>query len=240
MSEAMATAARKRGERRKAQTRAALIRAAQQLLAEDRTNVPILEITELADVGMGSFYNHFETKEELFDAAVESALELQGAVLDAWAEDLDDPAEVFARSFRLTGRLHRAAPELSRVILSRGMSLITAESGLGPRALRDISRGCDSGRFTVPDPYPALLVAGGASLALGQAIHDHPERDDAQLVDQVTEDILRMLGLSAEDAATVCRAPLPDVVDVLARAFSAMPAEPTASELGSPRGTGDA
>lgn len=238
MSEAMATAARKRGERRRAQTRAALIRAAQQLLAEDRTNVPILEITELADVGMGSFYNHFATKEELFDAAVESALELQGAVLDALGEDVDDPAEVFARSFRLTGRLHRAAPQLSRVILSRGTSLVTAESGLGPRALRDIRNGCDSGRFTVPDPYPALLVAGGASLALGQAIHDHPERDDARLVDQVTEGVLRMLGLSAEEAAAVCRAPLPDVDDVLARTLAAVPGGHRPS--GPERDTGDA
>ena len=58
-------------DRRKARTRAALIRAAQTLIAEGRTNVPILEITQAADVGMGSFYNHFETKEQLFDAAVE-------------------------------------------------------------------------------------------------------------------------------------------------------------------------
>ena len=231
MSEARAAAARKRGERRKMQTRSALIRAAQQLLAEDRTHVPILEITELADVGMGSFYNHFATKEELFDAAVEAALEVQGAVLDALTEDIDDPAEVFARSFRLTGRLHRAAPELSRVILSRGMSLITSEYGLGPRALRDIRRGCDSGRFTVPDPYPALLVTGGASLALGQAIHDHPERDDALLVDQVTENVLRMLGLSAVDAAAVCRAPLPDMVDIHDRPSPTPPAGAVPSEL---------
>ena len=231
MSDARAAAARKRGERRKMQTRSALIRAAQQLLAEDRTHVPILEITELADIGMGSFYNHFATKEELFDAAVEAALEVQGAVLDASGEEVDDPAEVFARSFRLTGRLHRAAPRLSRVILSRGMSLITSEYGLGPRALRDIRRGCESGRFTVSDPYSALLVAGGASLALGQAIHDQPERDDAQLVDQVAEDVLRMLGLSAGDAAAVCRAPLPDVGDIHARAFPTPPAGTTASGL---------
>ena len=44
-------------DRRKARTRAALIRAAQTLIAEGRTNVPILEITQAADVGMGSFYN---------------------------------------------------------------------------------------------------------------------------------------------------------------------------------------
>ena len=59
-------------DRRKARTRAALIRAAQTLIAEGRTNVPILEITQAADVGMGSFYNHFETKEQLFEAAVEA------------------------------------------------------------------------------------------------------------------------------------------------------------------------
>ena len=42
-------------------------------------NVPILEITQAADVGMGSFYNHFDSKEQLFDAAVEDALDAHGA-----------------------------------------------------------------------------------------------------------------------------------------------------------------
>jgi len=219
MSETVAAAARKRGERRKAQTRAALIRAAQQLLAENRTDIPILEITELADVGMGSFYNHFETKDALFQAAVESALDLQGAVLDAWAEDLDDPAEVFARSYRLTGRLHRAQPQLSRVLLSRGAAMITSEQGLGPRALRDIRHGCATGRFTAADPYAAFLIAGGAALALGQAIHDQPDQDDGELTDQVTDGVLRMLGLSPEDAAAVCRAPIPDVGAMLAEVW---------------------
>ena len=69
-------------DRRKARTRAALIRAAQTLIAEGRTNVPILEITQAADVGMGSFYNHFETKEELFDAAVEAVMDAYGQLLD--------------------------------------------------------------------------------------------------------------------------------------------------------------
>ena len=62
-------------DRRKARTRAALIRAAQTLIAEGRTNVPILEITQAADVGLGSFYNHFETKEQLFEAAVEAVMD---------------------------------------------------------------------------------------------------------------------------------------------------------------------
>ena len=41
-----------RSDRRKARTRAALIRAAQSLIAQGRINVPILEITQAADVGL--------------------------------------------------------------------------------------------------------------------------------------------------------------------------------------------
>src|SRR6188508_1462221 len=82
-------------DRRKARTRAALIRAAQTLIAQGRTNVPILEITQAADVGMGSFYNHFESKELLFEAAVTEVLDRHGDILDACTADLDDPAEIF-------------------------------------------------------------------------------------------------------------------------------------------------
>src|SRR4029077_670631 len=90
-------------DRRKARTRAALIHAAQAFLAAGTLNVPIVEITEAADVGMGSFYNHCETKEELFRAAVEDALEVFGARLDELSTSLEDPALAFAQSFRLFG-----------------------------------------------------------------------------------------------------------------------------------------
>src|SRR6476659_1310134 len=101
-------------DRRKARTRAALIRAAQTLIAQGRTNASILEITQAADVGMGSFYNHFESKELLYEAAYEAVLDAYGQQLDHVTAGIEDPAEVFASSFRLTGRLHRSAPELSR------------------------------------------------------------------------------------------------------------------------------
>lgn len=211
MTEAMARAASTRGAQRRARTRSALVKAAQQLLAENRTNVAILEITQLADVGMGSFYNHFESREQLFEAAVDDALELQGAFLDELAEGVDDPAEVFARSFRLVGRLHRHLPELSKVILSQGAALVTSDRGLAPRALRDIRSAVEAGRFTVPDPTAALLVAGGAALALGQHLHQHPEEDDGALADTVTESLLVMLGLGAEEARAIVAQDLPDV-----------------------------
>jgi AcrR family transcriptional regulator len=197
-------------ERRKARTRAALVRAAQRFIAEGRVNVPILEITHAADVGMGSFYNHFETKEELFDAAVEDALDAFGAVMDRLTVGMDDPAQVFAQSFRLTGRLHRRGPDLSKVLLHNGLALFRSNRGLAPRARRDIEAGVRAERFTVRDSELAMAIVAGAALCLGQLLHDHPERDDGETADQAAEDLLRMLGVDAEEAREICQRPLAD------------------------------
>ena len=107
-------------------------RAAQSFLAAGTPNVPVLEITQAADVGLGSFYNHFDSKEELFRAAVDDALGLFAAVLDELTAGLDDPAHVFAQGFRLTGRLHRAQPELSRVLLNSRPAVAARTPGWRP------------------------------------------------------------------------------------------------------------
>jgi AcrR family transcriptional regulator len=205
------TGAGNRLDRRKAKTRAALIRAAQTLIAEGRTNVPILEITQAADVGMGSFYNHFETKEQLFDAAVESVMDVYGELLDQVTGDIEDPAEVFATSFRLTGRLHRREPELSQVLLNNALRLLSAPNGLAPRARRDIEAGVKAGRFDVTDVDVAVTLSAGALIALGQLLHDQPERDVDVTTDRITEDLLRMLGVTRRQAQRICSLPLPEV-----------------------------
>jgi AcrR family transcriptional regulator len=198
-----------RQERRKERTRLALVRAAQSFIAAGNLNVPILDITQAADVGMGSFYNHFDSKEELFRAAVEEALDTLGALLDELTVRVDDPVQVFAHSFRLVGRWHRRNPELSRVLLNSRLALGGSKRGLALRARRDIADGAQAGRFTVRDPELAVTIVGGTALALGQFLRDHPERDDADTTDQVTEDLLRMLGVSAREARRICALPLP-------------------------------
>ena len=198
-------------ERRKAQTRAALIAAAQHFIAAGQQNVPILEITQAADVGLGSFYNHFQSKEELFEAAVEDVLELLGGLLDQLTASIDDPAAVFAQSFRLFGRFHRKNPELSKVFLNSALAMTGSDRGLAPRARRDIEAGVEAGRFTVRDPELIMTVISGAALCLGQFLHDHPERDDAEATDQVTEDLLRLLGVPARQCQRIIRLPLPDI-----------------------------
>jgi AcrR family transcriptional regulator len=200
-------------ERRKQRTRTALIQAAQALIAAGKLNVPVLEITQAADVGMGSFYNHFDSKEELFEAAVADVLDTHGALLDQLTESIEDPAEKFACSFRLTGRLFRRRPQESRILLASGLNLMSSERGLGPRALRDITDAAAAGRFTVDDPKLGMAVAAGALLGLGKLLQDEPDRDDAAAADRVTEDVLRLFGVPADEAREICTRPLPDLAD---------------------------
>ncbi|WP_156686843.1 TetR/AcrR family transcriptional regulator [Mycobacterium sp. Marseille-P9652] len=202
-------------ERRKMRTRAALISAAQTFIAAGKFNVPVLEITQAADVGMGSFYNHFDSKDQLFQAAVNEVLDGLGALLDKLTTEDEDPAETFARSFRLIGRLFRRRPEMSRVLLNSGLTMISADRGLAPRALRDIRVAARAGRFTVDDPALALSLAGGALMGLGQLLEDEPRRDDAEAADRATRAVLVMFGLPADEAAEICSRPLPDLGDLM-------------------------
>ncbi|NUW41225.1 TetR/AcrR family transcriptional regulator [Nonomuraea rhodomycinica] len=216
----MTDAAPTRLDRRKARTRAALVRAAQTFIAEGRTNTAILDLTQAADVGMGSFYNHFSSKDELFRAAVEDALDRHGAALDELTRDMTDPAEVFACSFRLTGRLHRRRPQLSKVLINTGLSIATSEHGIAPRVRRDIQAGIRTGRFTVADPELAFTIAAGTALCLGQLLHTQPDRDDAQATDQITEDLLRTFGIPTDEAHRISRRPLPDLDRLLPDAIA--------------------
>ncbi len=198
-------------ERRKQRTRAALIQAAQVFIGAGKLNAPILEITQAADVGMGSFYNYFDSKEALFAAALNEVLDAHGALLDEVTESLDDPAETFACSFRHTGRLFRRRPQESRVLLATGVLLTSADRGLAPRALRDIVAAIRAKRFRIDDPTLALALAGGALMGLGQLLAAEPDRDDAQATDRVAEDMLRMFGMDADEARDICQRPLPDL-----------------------------
>ncbi len=200
-----------RQERQKQRSRMALLRAAQAFIAAGKVNAPILEITQAADVGMGTFYNHFESKEELFAAAVTDVLDAQGELLDRLTESIDDPAERFACRYRLCGRLFRGQPQESRIMLSIGLTLLSSDRGLAPRARRDIVAAAGAGRFKVADPDVALAVAGGALLGLGQLLLDQPDRDDAEATDEVARDVLRLFGLTARQAERLVARPLPDI-----------------------------
>lgn len=203
---------RNRFERRRAETRQALVRAARQILAETGdTSASIQAIAERADVGFGSFYNHFESKTELFDAAVVDALEEFGQTFDERLTGIDDPAELVSAGFRLSTRMADSHPELMQVLRRRGLGYLHSENGLASRALRDLQAGMTSGRFTAVEPVVALSALGGTLLSLLELRFTRPELDGDEAASNLAEMVLRMLGLTPEDAREVARRPLPDL-----------------------------
>lgn len=196
-------------DRRKAKTRAALVAAASGFLAQNTTNVSIQEITEAADVGFGTFYNHFASKDELFAEAITAVLDEWGVLIDLAVAGLDDPAEIFARSFRISGRAQRTMPEAVRVILNTGTSVLVTDRGIRPRAVTDLTRGVESGRFTMPDAATAVMLAGGVLLGLLQLLESDPEADADAVSDLFAERLLVMLGIDPGEAHDICTRPLP-------------------------------
>jgi len=199
-----------RTDRRKARTRQALLDAATRLIAEGRgERASIQEITDEADVGFGSFYNHFSSKEELYAAASEEVLERWAQVIDAACAGLEDPAEVFAVSLRISGRLAWTHPEMARFITGAGFDLLDAPRGLVPRARRDIRAGRAAGRFTVPDADIALSAVLGGLIGLLRLHERQPKRVTEASVDALADACLRLLGVPPAQARRLAQLPLP-------------------------------
>lgn len=197
-------------DRRKAQTRQALIDAAVRLIADGRGDrASIQEITEEADIGFGSFYNHFDSKEQLFQTASEEVLERWGQMIDRAGAGITDPAELFAVGMRISGRLGWTHPDIAGFLVGAGLDALDIPTGLAPRALRDIEAGQAAGRFTVPDAEVALSAVAGGLLGLFRVCQRHPERINETSVDQLAEAMLRLLGVSAREAARLAALPLP-------------------------------
>src|SRR5213592_3094303 len=90
-----------RHARRREVTRTKLIEATKVLIARQGVdNTRIQEITEEADVGFGSFYNHFAGKEEVIESVLAETIGAQGADIDALTAELEDPAEIISAAHR--------------------------------------------------------------------------------------------------------------------------------------------
>ncbi|TWS21064.1 TetR/AcrR family transcriptional regulator [Tsukamurella asaccharolytica] len=196
-------------EQRKVRTRAALIAAGQRLLAEGRTDVAVSVITDTADVGLGSFYNHFATKEALFAAASEAAAQEIVAGLDDLTAEIADPVERFTACLRLVGRMHRRLPQLSGILLRSGAPMLSVQGELMQFPRRDLLQAVERERFAVADADLALAMTAGAMLMLGQLLVDDPERDDAAAADAMARTLLIGFGVDPGEAERICALPLP-------------------------------
>src|SRR5690606_2458314 len=86
-----------RTERQRARTRRQLLDAGRALIAaKGVAGLRIQEITEQADVALGSFYNYFSSREQLLEAVVSESLSDLAATIITNVPEGADPAEVVA------------------------------------------------------------------------------------------------------------------------------------------------
>ncbi len=197
-----------RQARRRRQTRTRLIRAAAALFARRGVdNTRINEITDEADLGFGSFYNHFKSKEQIVEAVVAETLVANGAAVAELTRGLEDPAEVVAVAHRHFVELARTDPDWASLLIRLDVSQELALGALGPFADQEIAAGIDEGRFRVADRRVAMVDTGGALLAVMRDVLDGRAPEDAGRLH--AEGVLRVLGLQEEEAAEVAGRPMP-------------------------------
>jgi len=198
-----------RNARRKERTRAALVRAAQELLATGRANdASIKAITELADVGFGSFFNYFENKNALFDAALTEVAQRYESWLDERLAGATGPLQRLALSIRYTGRLHLWHPEEADLLIGQFSALYAGKAPLDGRIRADVVAAAESLSPEHPRGSSTRIAALGAIGAVLAAAATLPEEERAQLADSLVADVLRLLGADEAAIAVLVTAPL--------------------------------
>jgi AcrR family transcriptional regulator len=206
LTEAVPSAPAANGWRRE-RTRRRLTEAASALIAEKGVaGLRIQEITERADVALGSFYNHFATKQELVEAVVASTIGVRAAAIVAQMTVLEDPAEVVSFACRRVVRLAFEEPELAWLFVNLDRADALFETIVHRSALAALEDGIRSGRFGVENADVALITIIGGALAVMRAILDGRCGDDVDSL--FAESVLRSVGLGRDEAAALARVPL--------------------------------
>ncbi|GAA3667587.1 TetR/AcrR family transcriptional regulator [Arthrobacter ginkgonis] len=197
-----------RQQRRREQTRARLVEAAQRLMAERGVEaVGLAEITDAADLGAGTFYNYFQSRDEIVEAVAEASVESMGAALDRMTAGMPDAAEVFAASLRHLVLRAVTDPLWGWFVVRLGVAHPKLIEILGPRAARDLRRGVDAGRFAIPDIDIATSCTFGSLLATLHLVLSAETKDGADRL--FAQTMLCMVGVPAGEAQEVASRPLP-------------------------------
>jgi AcrR family transcriptional regulator len=199
-----------RNSRRKQRNRARLIGAARAVMSRRGVEgATIAEITEEADLALGTFYNYFESKEAILEAVVSDSLEGIGNDLDALIADIDDAAMIISTALRHALSLARRDEIWASFMVRTERAAEKLSEHLGHRARRDIAMGIERGRFRVADLEATLIALGGVMLAgIRAQLSPSPKLDsDAGLAASV----LQMLGIDADEAIEIARRPMPEL-----------------------------
>lgn len=187
-----------RQERRRARTRQSLIDAARALLSKQGVDrLTIKELAERADLGAGTFYLHFSSKEDLIEAVVADSMRAVAAAAVAETADGDPAATIAIGCIRVV-RIGFDDPDLARLLINLAHADALFGTSVSPFARPLIEEGVAAGRFSAVDIDVALTALVGATLAVIR------EAVEGQLAQGAETEFARMalalLGLDRDEA----------------------------------------
>lgn len=157
--------------RRQRRNREALIRAASEVMTEKGMDgATMLEIAERADVGAGTVYNYFKSKDELAIAVLEEMMHDLALQIEHATAGVKDPAQVYAFGVRTV--LDAATTDVRwKQMLYRSEVIADAlYRRMGPFAIRDLRLGMAAGRFVLEDPELVWRLTAHAIVGVSLAI----------------------------------------------------------------------
>lgn len=197
--------------KKRERTRQALVTAARDLVYErGHEKIAIQDITRKADVGLGTFYNYFDSKEHIFEAVLDEMRAQFNQCLEVIRKPVKDPAMILALTLKYSLQQAQDNHDWKTFLAYSGLStqdhLLEQDD---EQCLGDIQRGARAGRFKVDDVYYAR------NLIMGMIRHVNHEISRGHLGRNAIEDtvryILRMLGLPDVVAKALANSRLPSV-----------------------------
>ena len=185
--------------RRKQRTRASLIKAANEVfLSKGVEAASVAEITEKADVAHGTFYNYFNSVEDIVSASVEQILHEINEQIEIGGEapESSDPATQIALGLRNLFKRVVSEPAFKWLCHKPDLVAEIIFHSIASDALQDIQLGIKTGDFIIPGDLAAAqnyTVWGftGAMRTLSQS----PGEID-RVTEEVTKVTLRILGVA--------------------------------------------
>jgi AcrR family transcriptional regulator len=199
-----------RSDRRKRRNREALLAAGHKVMASKGIDAATMaEIAELADVGAGTVYNYFASKDDLAMCVMERVMDLLAQRIEAVTNTFDDPGQVYAFGIR---NVMKAATTDHRWRWLLRRSEVIADAMyrvMGPYAIRDIRNAVKAGRYRTDDPELAWRMATHAIVGFSLAVCDQKIHID-QMNDAVVN-LLGMVGVSPNEAWEIALRPCPEL-----------------------------
>ena len=199
-----------RSERRRRRNRQALIEAGYQIMTRKGIDAATMaEITELADMGAGTVYNYFASKDELAMCIMEQVMDRLSQRIEAVTNNFTDPAQVYAFGIRNV-MIAATTDQRWRWLLRRSEVIAGAMyQVMGPYAIRDIRNAVLAGRYRVEDPELAWRQATHAIVGFSLAVCDKSILPGK--MDEAVVNLLGMVGVRRGEAWEIARRPCPEL-----------------------------